>query len=372
MKIVHIACVAPPLGGGIGQVAAWETLLARQHGAEAWLATPNMSKIKFPDFVCTYPAVKIMNSAVPFKLVRMLEDADIVHLHYPFYGTAEAVAFLKSRKKIKRLAITLHMDADVSGWRGMAFDFHRKFIQDKVLDTADILFVSSLDYASNSSYAELVHNNDPRLHELPFGVDTEKFSPGVADKPRFGIPPTALVVGTVSVMDAMHPFKGIDVLLDAFKQLSDNTHLLLVGDGDRRSEYESLAKSLGLAGRVHFAGRLDDDGLVAALRSMDIFAFPSTGKAEAFGLAMLEAMSVGIPVVASDLPGVRKVAQGAGATVSAGDVQALAKTLQGILGDLEGLKLLGISARAKAENFSWKKHGDELMNYYKQLCVSPF
>jgi len=374
MKLLHLCCVAPPQGGGMGSVADSEVRRLRARGIEAWLAAPACKGIEAQEHVIRVPSYCFGNGAWMRGLSRLCSDADVVHLHYPFYGTAGQAAKLRRAGIIRHLVMTLHMDAEASGLRGLLFDAHRRWCQSRTLEAADQLLVSSLDYATHSSFSSFLTKHDPRLVELPFGVDTERFSP-IADPfmkmEKWGFPSKAKVVGTVSVMDQAHPFKGIDVLLKAVARLPSDVHLLLVGDGDRRKDYENMAQGLGLVERVHFVGRLNNEDIVSALRSMDAFAFPSTSGAEAFGLAMLEAMACGVPVVASDLPGVRSVAQGAGLIVPPSDVNALSIALGSLLNDAAARKQYSVAARAKAVTYGWDAHIDRLLEIYKKLCASP-
>lgn len=360
----------------MGRVADTEVRLLRARGVEAWLAAPSVHGLESEDHVIRLPSVGFGNAAMIRNLQITAADADIVHLHYPFYGTAGQVARLRRNGTIGHLAVTLHMDARATGLRGTIFDIHRKWLQPRVLAAADMLFVSSMDYAAHSSFSALTAKNDSRLVELPFGVDVARFSPvedvateGTNDM-GFGIPDGARVVGTVSVMDEAHAFKGIDVLLRAAVGLPEDVHLLLVGDGNRRTAFEKLSRDLGIVSRVHFTGRLKDDVLPAALRRMDVFAFPSTSGAEAFGLAMLEAMSCGVPVVASDLPGVRSVANGAGHVVPPNDEKALRAALISLLDDGEERNRLSLAAREKALAYRWDVHAEDLIHHYQKLCVS--
>jgi glycosyltransferase involved in cell wall biosynthesis len=374
----------------MGLAADWEVKLLRKRGSEAWLVAPKKSGIESAEYVIRASAISFGNGAIIKGLEKFVEDADIVHLHYPFYGTAGKIAKLKKQGKIKRLVMTLHMDAKANGLSGLAFDFHRQHFQKEIIDAADLLFVSTLDYARTSSFGYLVEQNDPRLHELPFGVETDRFSPlsvippmdigGIQnldprvkpedDKKKFGIPDGAKVIGTVSVMDRAHRFKGIDLLLKAAVDYP-SAYILLVGDGNIRAEYERLVADLGIADRVRFAGKLSNEDLITAFRSMDIFAFPSTSGAEAFGIAMLEAMSCGIPVIASALPGVREVAKDAGLLVTPNDVKDLSRAMGEMLNNDQKRQEFAQAARAKALDYDWSKHGDILLSNYRKLCGSP-
>ena len=103
---------------------------------------------------------------------------------------------------------------------------------------------------------------------------------------------------------------------------------------------------------------------------MDIFAFPSTSRAEAFGLALLEAMSCGVAPVASNLPGVRVLAQDTGLLVEPGSVHQLKDALLSFVNHPDQLKQSQESARQKALTYAWDGHIKLLINYYQSLCAS--
>ncbi|MFZ6015921.1 MAG: glycosyltransferase family 4 protein [Patescibacteria group bacterium] len=371
MQVAHICCVAPPMGGGMGQVADREVRGLRKHGVDSWLICPRDKKCRYDEHVIDLVCFGFGNAGRLIGLKKRLKEADVVHLHYPFYGTAGCVAAMRKLGIIKKLVITLHMDAFSNGYKGKLFDLHRKLLQDKILKTADAILISSKDYAEHSSFANLIAANDPRVRELPFGVDTDLFTIGLPHRDEFNLPAGSFVVGNVSVMDSAHPFKGLDVLIKSIAKLPSDVHLLLVGDGNRRAFYKNLAHELGIGGRVHFTGRLSNRDLIKAFQTMNLFAFPSTSKAEAFGLAMLEAMACGVPVIAADLPGVRALAKDCGCLVPKQNIDALSEAINKFHADNAMCRQYSSSARAKALQYSWERHIGELIKLYQNLCESP-
>ena len=369
MQVLHICCVAPPKGGGMGVVADQEIRYLLKSGVSAWLACPKLAGQKSAKHIIELPGFKIGNAAFLRGLKQAVQDADVVHLHYPFYGATEQIIRYKKSGLIKHLIMTLHMDAQADGCKGFIFDLHRKYIQPKLLRFADKFFISSYDYAKNSSYESVIEEMSDKVIELPFGVDTNYMSFGDPRREKFGISPGSFVVGTVSVQDRAHRFKGIDILIKAMPRLSKNIHLLLVGNGELQSNYRRLANELKVSDRVHFAGRLNQEDLLHAYSSMDVFAFPSTNSAEAFGLAMLEAMACGVPVVASNLPGVRVIAQDAGLLIPKADLDCLVQSLNLMSTDEKLRKQYSSVARAKAITFNWEAHTKTLIEQYQKLCA---
>jgi glycosyltransferase involved in cell wall biosynthesis len=130
------------------------------------------------------------------------------------------------------------------------------------------------------------------------GVDTERFRPGdvAAARRRLGLPETATMVGCAARLE---PVKGHADLLSAAARLPDDVHLALAGDGSLASSLREQAGRLGLAGRVHFLGKVDDMPLF--YRSLDRFCLAS--HAEGLPLAPLEAQSSGVPVVVTEVGG---------------------------------------------------------------------
>lgn len=373
MKILHLSCVAPPQTGGTGTVAFEIVRRLVIRGEEATLVSPVLRGGKGESdapFVKRLPTLIRWGNAAAMKgLTPMMKETDVIHLHYPFYGTAEQVAQFCLLHP-KPLVMTFHQDPTAPPPLGIVFGLYRVFAQPAILRACKKIFVSSYDYADASSVAGFKREHPDRFVELPFGVDHAWFHPGADERARFGIPAHARVVGFVGVMDYQHRFKGVDELLRAASRLDSNIHLLLVGEGDQRRIYEARAKELGVADRCHFIGRASSDDLASAYRSMDVFAFPSTNAAEAFGLVAAEAMACGVPVVASFLPGVRTVVRdgAAGLLVPPGDVPALRDALASLLGDESRRRAFASAAREDASaRFDWDRHVGRLVEEYQKL-----
>jgi glycosyltransferase involved in cell wall biosynthesis len=265
------------------------------------------------------------------------------------------------------------MDAIVPGWRAPFAELHRTFVQPLVLRKAKRVLVSSADYARRSSLAGFFANHPQRVVEAPFGVDTDVFCPGPAVRGRFSLPDGVPVLAFVGGLDRAHAFKGLPDLLQAMTSLPEDVQLLIVGDGDLRSSYEEQAEALGLRRRTHFVGRVDVETLRDAYRSADLFVFPSTSRAEAFGLAALEAEACGLPVVASDLPGVRTVVLHGetGLLVPPSQPTALAEAIKRLLDDEMLRQTFSSRASAHARGLSWDAHTDILLKTYRDVCALP-
>jgi glycosyltransferase involved in cell wall biosynthesis len=184
---------------------------------------------------------------------------------------------------------------------------------------------------------------------IPFGVDVAQFT--VADhatRNELGLRDGGPIVGTVCRL--VEPKKGLGVLLQAMAALNRSSgnsacQLLIVGEGPARQPLESLSQRLGLSSSVRFAGTRRD--IPRILPVLDVFVLPSLY--EGFGIAILEAMAVGKPVVATTVGGIPEfvVPGETGLLVEPGNVQALAEAIGCLLRDPERAGQMGIRGRAR-------------------------
>jgi glycosyltransferase involved in cell wall biosynthesis len=144
-------------------------------------------------------------------------------------------------------------------------------------------------------------------------------------------------------------YKGYDVLIRAMQSVAG--HATIIGEGPLLADLQKLASDLGVADRVRFAGRLPRDEIKLLFHSAQVFAFPSVTEAEAFGIAQIEAMAAGLPIVNTNLPTtVPLVARHdlEALTVAPNDSQALSKALNRILDEPALAERLGAAGRQRA------------------------
>lgn len=375
MRIAQIVCTYPPYFGGMGNstFSLSESLAVLGHEVEVFtpiVDAPSLADTK-AQVQRVAPRLQYGNGGFFPSIVRTLDTFDVVHLQYPFFGVAGAIRRWKLRHPDIPLVTTYHMDARGSGLLGMYMKLYARHYMPKMMECSDAVLTSSIDFAARSDAADVYANAKDKWHEVPFGVDTDRFHTDTAsDALRMqlgaGTRPMLLFVGG---MDSAHYFKGISYLLRAMRQVVMHTDalLVLVGDGNERSTYETEAALLGLKDHVHFAGAVSDAVLPAYYASADCTVLPSISRAEAFGMVLLESMASGTPVIASDLPGVRTVASLAGAVVPPKDMNALAQAL----GTAIAVPLLPADRAAVrstvVERYSWQVIAQQTVDIYKQV-----
>ncbi len=186
------------------------------------------------------------------------------------------------------------------------------------------------------------------------GVDLGMFlgdrSHRAETRASLGIPPGVTVVGTVGRLTGI---KGQEVLLRAVGELlssGERIFLVLLGNGELRGELEALALQLGIAETVRFLGWRSD--VASVLACCDIFCLPSRN--EGMGRALVEAMAMGLPAVASDIGGIRDIVNSGenGLLVPVGDVEAWADAIARLSRDPEKGRIMGEAGRQTASHYS--------------------
>jgi glycosyltransferase involved in cell wall biosynthesis len=375
-KIAHVVCTYPPYRGGMGKVAFEYTERLRARGYNVHVFTTrdkDSDAAEDPRYVHRLPSIlTIGNGSVLPSLFHRLSGFDLVHLHYPFFGGAEPTIVRKAMRQRQGLVMTYHMDAVAGGVRGAVFGAHRRLLFPWLVNRTDRILSSSLDYANTSALAEIDGAMD-RVEEHPFGVDLKSFHPGtdLEIRERHNIDESTPVMVFVGGLDEAHYFKGLPGLFDALEQIQERKwHVLVIGSGELQESFEEILKSKGMRDRVTFAGSVSEEDLPRYYRAADFHLFPSTKRAEAFGLVAVEAAATGIPSIASDLPGVRTVVRDGdtGLLVPPNDTEELVEAITLLLEQKELRERFGLSARKHAEQrFDWDPLIDKLEQTYQSV-----
>lgn len=289
------------------------------------------------------------------------KNSDVVHLHAPNMLAALTALFIGKKP---RLLVHWHSDVINKGFLGRVL----RPLESALLRRADVIVAATPVYADAS--ATIAPFKD-KVVVVPYGTANDKPDSGrlgfkaFLDKQLKG-KKIILAVGRLV------PYKGFNVLINAAKHLNDDSVVVIVGGGPLEKDLQKSIKDNGVIDRVILVGRCSDDELHALFGRATLFCLPSTYRAEAFGVVLIEAMTYGLPIVASDIPGsgVPWVNQHdvSGLNVPVGDPIALAEACNQILTTIELRNKLSHGSRQRYEKeFTEKVSVNRMMQVYDRM-----
>ncbi|MGE5426181.1 MAG: glycosyltransferase family 4 protein [Bacillota bacterium] len=388
MKIAQIVCAFPPYAGGIGQSAyRLGQILSREHQVSTFTLAPEEEKIPAAilgeqKIFYLRPRLRSGHGAFPFSLLFRLLPYNVVYLHYPFFGADAIIFLLCALRPSLRLIVHYHMDTPALPGIKKILSLPSRLFFFRLMRRAEKIIVSSRDYAEHSKLATIASLYPEKIKAVPFGIETDIFHP--KNRPE-GQSKAAEIVDFVTRrfikhgghtllfvggLDSAHYFKGLSILIKSLSSLRQPTTLHVVGDGDLRPQYEQEAKAAGIEKNVRFLGRLNEEDLIREYQTADLLVLPSINTHEAFGLVLIEAMACGLPVIASNLPGVRSVFRDGrdGYVVEPGDSSDLAAKIELALADDKQRQEMSRSARNYAvEHYGWEQIADRILDEFSEI-----
>lgn len=267
-------------------------------------------------------------------------EIDVVHCTLQIALLYAYMASWFTKRKVK-IATTIHTTKNVSIKNEL---IDRVLYRVLLRKSDDIVFVCNAQkdfwlnkYPEMKAKSLVVYN----------GIDTEKFTmvgfreqvPEI--KKTLSIPDSSKVIINIA---GFRPEKGHLILLDSFSKIGADVHLILAGDGVLKNEIEQKIKELDLVERVHMLGNVADVRPFLAISDLSIL---SSTAVETFSIAMLESMSMEVPMVATDIGGLKEaIIEGeTGGLVEPGDVDALSDKVNMYLKDESALELMKYNAR---------------------------
>jgi len=348
LRVLHVYKDYPPVFGGIEHHVRD---LAEAQSAGGDDVTVLVTATRGPTTVAVEHGVRVIrarrvttvaSTPLSFALVRTLAAArpDVTHLHSPYpLGEAAWLAF-------GRPPMVLSYHADIVRQRRLLRLWQPW--QRRVLAGAGRILAASPAVAAGSPTLAAVRH---KVVLVPYGIDADRFvlSPAAVDAARRRLRPAG-ARGVVAFVGRLRYYKGLHVLVEALDRMPD-VHALIVGTGPEGEALRAAAAAGGVAGRIHWLGDVADAELPAVLAAADVYCLPATAKSEAFGIAMLEAMAAGLPIVSTELgTGTSWVNQAdvTGRVVPPGDAAALAGAILGLVGAAGTRAALGAAARQRA------------------------
>lgn len=273
--------------------------------------------------------------AYPVRLWKRMADHDLLALHAPFPLADMVLACGIGRRR----PLVVHWHADVVSHWALRWIVHP--LMRRTLRRAQAIVVSDAVLIRTTP---LLQEFAGKCHAVPFGVDVAKYD--VLGHPADQVNERGRLV---LACGRLVPYKGFDVLVRA--AAGQEFDVWIVGEGRERPRLEDLIEELGVVDRVRLLGPVPDEELSKLMLMADVFAMPSVSNAETFGLAQLEAMAAGRPVVNTALDtAVPRVARDEreALTVPPGDPVKLAQAINRLMASPDLRSRLGAAGRRRA------------------------
>ena len=293
-----------------------------------------------------------------FKLSNLIkkERPDIIHTHGYFASTIGRIA----AKLAKVPIIVTHVHSTYWGYtkRNILIERELSKFTDRIICCSD---------AVKRFVVEHENISDKKAVTIYNGVEIKEVNDSFKSREALGIRENDIMITTVG---SLTPHKGQRYLIEAVAhsmKTHDNIRCFIVGDGPLRVEFENYAISLGIGAHINFLGRVGD--ISEVINATDIFVMPSSGR-EGLGIAVLEAMAYGKPVIASDIGGLPEVVidSATGYLVKPKDVHSIASVINKLVEDGSARIAMGSEGkRVFEERFKAKFMISRIDDLYKEL-----
>lgn len=376
MRCLQLSKFYPPISGGIETTVRdiAEGLASQQWQVEVLCSNINSNTIREPGSVPVTRVGAVANLASTSltpglfsELRRCLRDKNLVHVHLP--NPMANLALLFAWPKVK---VVVHWHSDIVKQRRLLKLYAP--LQDWLLKRADAIIATSPPYAQSSPWLQ---RHIDKVHFVPSCIRAPESLVSSDDRKELSAGIKAKYPGKkiVFALGRMTYYKGFEVLVEAASYLDDNTVVLIGGKGELLEGLKAQARSLGVDGKVHFLGRIEDEVLPGYYEACDMFCLPSVMRSEAFGLVMVEAMSYRKPVVATRIPGSGvtwvNIHGETGLNAETGDSLDLASAIKKLLSNPELAKQLGEGGRRRYEqHFTIEKMIAAITQIYKSIGVT--
>jgi len=380
MRVLHIGKFFAPFAGGIENFmldllracnAEGVAQACLVHAAPGQTHEPADERFDFLERFERVPTVAQISYAPVSPGFRgvmedMLEEfrPDVLHLHLP---NTSAFWALKSRRA-RRIPWVVHWHSDVVGpgldaKLKLLYPFYRPFEQ-ALLKRADVVIATSPPYLESSRALEPWRG---KCRQIPLGLDPARLESSHDSGLHSWRHPESVKVLAVGRLSR---YKGFGALIRAAGAVED-VELVIAGSGEQRAGLERILPD-DSEGRLRLVGSVDDAGRNRLLAECDVLCMPSINRAEAFGLALLEAMAAGKPAIATRVEGSGMgwvvEDERTGWLLAPGDVESLAVLLRRLARDRSVLERAGKRARERFdEQFGIEAVAREIVDVYNAV-----
>ncbi|HEY2892121.1 MAG TPA: glycosyltransferase [Dongiaceae bacterium] len=380
MRILHVIGDLAPASGGPAKAGFEMARALVRRGHEVAIYTTDFGQpadaprdqlrdgVRLRFFPLQPPRIWLASWPMRRALARDLPTFDLLHLHslYLFHDLAAGNLAMRIAKPY---LVRPHGSLDP-----YIFRRHRlkKAIFDLWFQNRVLAGASAIHYTAQ----EEMHLAEPYVHGapgvvIPNGLDPADYaklpSRGTfrARHPEIGERRILLFLSRINFK------KGLDILAGAVGQLTqDDVHLVIAGpDGGYLAETKRFVAEAGIAERTTFTGMLTGQDKLAAFTDASLFILPSYS--ENFGIAVVEAMACGVPVLISDKVNIwREVAADGAGRAAPCDATAFAGEIAAMLADPAALAAMGAAGRqAVSQRYDWSVIAERLENVYAAIVA---
>lgn len=297
-----------------------------------------------------------------FALKRIIskEKPDLINAHYASgYGTLGRLSGFN--KKLLNV------------WGSDVYDFpNESKVKKRIIEKnlKNYTAIASTSYCMAEETKKYLENKSKEIFITPFGVDTEKFKNLNIEKKENEI--------TIGIVKTLTEKYGIEYLIKAIKELENildienykKIRLLIYGKGELKNKLEDLTKELQIEDKVIFKGYISNEDVPKALNEMDIFVVPSILNSESFGVVAVEAMACEVPVIVSDVDGLKEVVVNneTGFVVPKRSSKEIANKIKILIENSDTVKKFKKNARERVlKLYDWNKNVDNMIKIYEEL-----
>jgi glycosyltransferase involved in cell wall biosynthesis len=288
-----------------------------------------------------------------FHFARLMEERGVSRIHAGMSRYAATYAMVISRITGLPFSFTMH---------GPKSFLNGAMHSEKIRNATCVTTISEFNKKLIGEFTDDMGMK--KVHVVRIGIDTDRFS----------LRRSAVERGGFSVLSVarMDRDKGLDILISAaayLKNRVDGLSLTLVGDGPLRGELEDQAAELGISGIVRFTGAIEQEDVRNEYARADVFVLPSFW--EGIPVVLMEAMAVGVPVVATRITGIPELINDGenGLLVPTGRSEAVAQAILKLYDDRPLVEKFIMAGRRKVEQeYSTRQRAERLYTLFTNGC----
>jgi len=305
-------------------------------------------KIYSVDFRSNYNPMNL------YRIIKYMKQYDIVHSHlFPSnYLVSLAKIFLQDQ-----VIITTEHNTHNRRRNYSLLNSVEKFIYSKY---NKVISVSNETQSSLLSWLGLM--NDKKFVVIENSIDLKTFNRAKPYEKKLFFDDTSFILTKVG---SLHEQKDQDTIIKAMKLLPENVKLLLIGKGNKKDKLVQSINKLGLQDRIKFLGIRHD--VPSIMKTSDIIIVSSNW--EGFGVVAIEGMAAGVPVIASNVDGLKQIVEGFGIVFEKGNERELAKKVTELMGDVNYYNEIAKKCSDRSRDYSIEKLVEQYTRVYDDVLL---